>query len=293
MAVGCGPSITVDEDDAGDSDSDDDDDDGDGNHDDHGGEPEYETGADGDDGDHGDDGDVESPDGVFINCGDLPPDGPLVGGGPPNAFGYPTYACNPTEDHGDGPYVCCSNDAAAELGELPQYVGFDVPGGSQPYFADITNDLSRFGVCVRTDQIPAGNGLTSSGVERCPLPCNPTWNDEQIAVVCGPTWSCCQTHELRPEDCILDESTGLWRAVTGHDIGTGTDWNPEAHVTHQDPAGIMCLSYVEGDPDSPVFVDCIRQLTVADQRGFCMALSAGESCPVDPGYVDPCAALND
>jgi hypothetical protein len=38
--------------------------------------------------------------------------------------------------------------------------------------------------------------------------------------------------------------------------------------------------------------DCINQLTVADQRGFCMFLGMGEMCgTAQPDYMDPCDCI--
>jgi hypothetical protein len=99
---------------------------------------------------------------------------------------------------------------------------------------------------------------------------------------------------LEAKDCIQDGST--WRPVTGADIGNGTDWANGRHATHQDPGGIGCGTFAQGSgEDNPAWVDCIAQLTVADQRGFCMALQGGQSCPTDPdpptNFVDVCQQI--
>jgi hypothetical protein len=41
------------------------------------------------------------------------------------------------------------------------------------------------------------------------------------------------------------------------------------------------------------FQDCIEQLSVADQRGWCQALQPGQGCPGDQsGYLDACEQIN-
>ncbi len=78
--------------------------------------------------------------------------------------------------------------------------------------------------------------------------------------------------------------------MTGEDIGTQSDWNAGAHRTHQDPAGVACTLLAGGDQASPVFLDCIRQLSVADQRGLCRDV---DDCCVDAQAPTVCDALND
>lgn len=233
-------------------------------------------------------------DGDRVDCATLPAGGDTVAGGQLTPLGFPEYRCDPRIDTGSASteYQCCSVDPAAENG-LPSYQGKDIGGGSIPLFAGANNGLGIWGMCVRTADASASSSLAEVEAAGCPVPCNPRWSPAAVDLVCGSTAVCCQTHELRPADCVLDPDTGQWRAVTGFDIGVLTDWASTAHDTHQDPSGVACASVAGGDVTSPVFVNCIRQLTVADQRGVCMNLGAGAVCPdAQPTYVDACAAMN-
>jgi hypothetical protein len=215
----------------------------------------------------------------------------LLGGGPPGPLGYPP-PCDPLYDAGANGYRCCSDDPAAPDGQLPDYEGKNIEGGVTPLFSGFNNALSRYGICVDVTQI-AGIGLQEGPAESCPIPCNPTWPQDSIDEVCGTGRSCCQTAELQPEDCVQDPSTGLYRPATGEDIPELTNWAPNAHATHQDPNGAVCLALANGNTTSPVFESCVRALSVADQRGYCMALAPGQACPhAQPGYVDACEELN-
>lgn len=214
----------------------------------------------------------------------------LIGGGPPGPLGFPP-PCNPREDPGTNGYRCCSDDPAAADGQLPAYFGMDIEG-SPPFFADVNNDIGTSGMCVDVTQLQ-GQGLLAPGVEGCPIPCNPTWPGDTIDVICGPARVCCQTVELQPADCVMDPNTGLFRPVTGDDIGVLSQWRPADHATHQDPNGTGCLALAGGDPASEVFESCVRELGVANQRGFCLALGAGQACAdAQPSYVDACEQLN-
>jgi len=218
-------------------------------------------------------------------------DDALFGGGPPGPLGFPP-GCNPSVDPGVNGYRCCSDDPAAVGSALPDYQGRNIPSADQPYFSGANNDLSDSGQCIRVGDI-AGQGLQEAAAMDCPIPCNPTWPSASINSVCGQARVCCQTTPLGPGDCVQDASTGLWRPVNGDDIGELTQWRPSDHETHQDPNGTSCLSLAGGDASSSNFQDCVRQLSVADQRGFCMALGAGQLCPAeDPAYVDACEMLN-
>jgi len=205
---------------------------------------------------------------------------------------YPLVAfrCNPRqEDACPDTHFCCSDDPAAEMGNKPNYVGKNIsdPVG-MPYFSGANNGLGTSGMCVRVDDIQ-GQGLTDIAAANCPIPCNPTWEADWIVDVCGPARVCCQTVALEQADCVTDDD-GTSRAVNGGDIGTKTAWRPGDHATHQDPNGDGCLGLAQGDTKSAVFQDCVRQLSVADQRGFCMALGAGQTCPADqPTFIDVCA----
>jgi hypothetical protein len=163
--------------------------------------------------------------------------------------------------------LCCADDPAAVGGELP-----------------------ASGSCVRTADISFGSGLVRAEVESCPIPCNPTWDAGSIAAVCGASRVCCQTQELQPKDCILDGDA--WRPVAGADIPAHSDWTPDSHETHQDPSGTGCTTFAGGQ-DASAFEDCVRQLSVADQRGYCMALQPNEFCPhTDASYIDACTQIN-
>ena len=228
------------------------------------------------------------PESGAVDCADFER-GPTVGPGEPGATGFPETFCSPA-DSGEGVYKCCSDDPAALGGALPAYMGKDIPGDA-PLFAGANNAFSKSGMCVKTSDIPTGSGLLEPAAANCPIPCNPTWGEDEIATVCGTSRVCCQTRELDPLDCVSDGAGGF-RPVTGEDIGALTDWNPASHATHQDPAGIRSAEIANDDVQSDVFIDCISQLTVANQRGFCMALAPGQACPTQqPSYVDACSAM--
>lgn len=127
----------------------------------------------------------------------------------------------------------------------------------------------------------------------CAVPCNPTWDADTLLEIGGTGSTCCSYTQVDPNvDCVLDD--GVWRAVTGEDIPDLSQWGPQ-HSTNQDPHGENCMSYASGGWrfDQAVYDDCVAQLTVADQRGFCAA--PGE-CPCqkdvcgqkNAGYVPRC-----
>ncbi|MCA9660694.1 MAG: hypothetical protein KC486_20295 [Myxococcales bacterium] len=190
--------------------------------------------------------------------------------------------CNPSigADTCGGDLMCCSDDPAAHQGKLPAFNGAvvdDVYGVS--IFAENNNSLSHSGECVAADAIdPLLNG--------CPRPCNPRWEAADVAAICGEGRICCQSRELDPDDCILDPDTDRWRAATGADIFTNlTTWG-SIHPTGQDPQGSSCAIFAGvADPGDPTYADCLRQLSVADQRGWC-----ADSCPC---VEDTCELLND
>jgi hypothetical protein len=228
---------------------------------------------------------------------------------------YPTVAfrCNPKQgDNCPETHFCCSDDPSTADGGLPAYFNPAMAtAGSPPMYADAQNAVGRSGMCVRTDDIPTGFGLFSPAALNCPIPCNPTWDASDVRAVCGADSAetrrvCCQTVELEDKDCVMDGETGLWRPVNGNDIVDDgevppTDWGNATHATHQDPGGRAC------GPGTADFLDCVRNLTVADQRGFCMSLkrgtpgvSADQVCPTDPrpvaeggaGYLSVCDRKN-
>ncbi len=214
---------------------------------------------------------------------------------------YPAVAfrCNPRQDNScPENYFCCSDDPAAEGGALPNYAGKNIGDPGAPYFSGVNNALGTQGMCVDRGRVPMGAGLLEPGALGCPIPCNPTWSEGDIDVVCGEARECCQTVQLEPEDCVLVD--GTWRAVVGTDINQEseagvliTDWHRGTHRTHQDPDGVSCTALAGGDQSNPVFEDCVHQLTVADQRGFCIALDANQTCATrQPGFVSACEQLN-
>jgi hypothetical protein len=224
--------------------------------------------------------------GEDLSCAQVPADGPTFGPdreGPP---WFPNTRCDPHKAPDDeGPHTCCSDDPAAPGGLLPDYLGRGIDGAT-PIFSGDGNERSDSGVCVRVSDID--DGLFEDAAAGCPVPCNPTWSLDEIGTVCGPQAECCQTRLLEPEDCIVDD--GVWRPATGADIleGDQTFWAPADHKTHQDNNGIDCSEFAGGVKDE-VFFDCVLQLSVADQRGFC---GPRGSCPIDPGFVDACEAMN-
>lgn len=218
-----------------------------------------------------------------------------VGGGALSALGFPR-ACNPRLEQGviDG-YRCCSTDPATADGGLPAYAGKGIDG-SPPLYADAANAAGTWGMCVRTEDIPMGSGLLDPAAVNCPIPCDPTWASDDVAAVCGTGRVCCQTTEVDAKDCAQQD--GVWRPVSGVDIGDQsvvpqTNWNTVAHDTHQDPNGTVCLAYA-GDSNNETFLECIRTLSVANRRGYCMALGVGQACPGDPsfGYQSACDEMN-
>lgn len=214
---------------------------------------------------------------------------------------YPTVAfrCDPRQENTcPETHFCCSDDPAAEGGVLPDYLGKGIAGGT-PFFSGNNNVLSATGMCVNLDELDRSTGLSEPNAEGCPIPCNPTWTEADIAIVCGEAAQCCQTVELSINDCVLDLDTNLWRPVTGGDINSNdvspqTSWRPTDFETHQDPGGLGCEAYANGSRTSDAFIDCVVNLSVADQRGFCSVLPAGEVCPLaSPDYKDPCQRIND
>jgi len=207
----------------------------------------------------------------------------------------PGYPCDPSlgRDACHEAHFCCSDDPAARGGALPGYIGKDIDG-DEPLFSGINNAYSRSGMCLRTEDIPAGAGLLEPGAENCPVPCNSTWTQEEIWEVCGYNASCCQTVELEEADCVLDNDLGRYRPARGNDIlELGDPWDEGAHATHQDPGLQGCAELALGD--QAALEDCYRQLSVADQRGFCMFLNTGmgEDCEFGKeNYRSPCDWLN-
>ena len=171
-------------------------------------------------------------------------------------------------------------------------MGSDI-SGETPLFSGLNNALGTSGMCVRTRDIPAGSGLSAPAAANCPIPCNPTWDDTDVDAVCGADRICCQTRVIQPEDCIQDED-GDWRPATGADVLTNaTNWSSTRHRTHQDPNGEGCALFVGSNDTTtnPDFLGCVEQLTVANQRGFCLALGPGAACP-GADMLDACEQIN-
>ncbi len=210
---------------------------------------------------------------------------------------YPTVAfrCNPRQsDNCPETHFCCSDDPAAVGGGIPSYMNIQsTAGGGVAYFSGANNGLGTKGMCVRTDDIPAGSGLFEGAAANCPVPCNPTWEQDDQDAVCGTNRVCCQTVEIEPEDCILDGD--MWRPATGADILDGaSSWSSARHETHQDPNGQGCSTFaMSADVNNDEFAGCLQQLSVADQRGFCMALQPGQACPTEVDtYLNACEQIN-
>lgn len=183
----------------------------------------------------------------------------------------PSFRCDPSSGDADKcpeGETCCSDDPSTVGGKKPNYYMDNVQNDEYgvPLFSDINNSLSTQGMCVEL------GGFMSPLVNGCPVPCNPTWDAGTIGEICGPTQQCCQTQELdSTKDCIMVD--GRWRAARGEDIiAKRTGWGP-AHTTNQDPFAKGCNVFAQGNTDS--LRDCIEQLTVANQRGFCYSLG----CP--------------
>lgn len=225
-------------------------------------------------------------------------------------YSISSFRCDPHSSDAscqDG-YVCCSDDPAAidvsdYSAALPDYGG----GSGTPIFSAANNNVSHWGVCIRSNAVPpeaaVGGAHAFAG---CPIPCNPTWSDSEISTVCGGWTVCCQTTELEPEDCALDNTlgdNGCYRPVTGNDItGLGgldaSAWAPGAHATHQDANGTGCNAFVAangtgGLSQQQAEFACYRQLSVANQRGFCESAAAGACPSADPAYRDACEQMND
>jgi hypothetical protein len=166
----------------------------------------------------------------------------------------------------------------------------NIAGGATALFSGVNNQLGTSGMCVNLEELPSASGLQEPQAFGCPIPCNPTWGEGDIVTVCGSNRVCCQTVELEPEDCVLD--AGTWRPVSGADIPALSEWRPGQHETHQDPGGQGCQTFA-GQAGGSQYLDCVAQLSVADQRGYCMRLEPDQQCPTrQEMYVDACAALN-
>jgi hypothetical protein len=210
--------------------------------------------------------------------------------------GNPAGVCDPSADSlCPTDYVCCSDDPATVGGKTPNFFtnqNNDEYGA--PIFSGNNNPLSTWGRCV------AIGGFASPFASGCPVPCNPTWEPTRTQEICGVTAICCPFTQLDPaKDCVIDPDTQRWRAVTGKDIGMSFNGVQETwgdlHTTNQDPTGASCMLFASGGGgfNQAAFEDCIDQLSVADQRGFCYS---PDGCPCtedlcdqkNPDYVPKC-----
>ena len=211
--------------------------------------------------------------------------------------GNPAGVCDPSADSVcPTDYKCCSDDPATIGGKTPNFFNQGVVDDEYgvPIFSGNNNPLSTWGRCVET------GGFASPFANGCPVPCNPTWEPARLTEICGTSSTCCSFTQLDPaKDCVIDPDTQRWRAVTGKDIGKNFNGIPESwgdlHTTNQDPYGSNCMLFSSpgGVLSQAAFDDCIDQLSVADQRGFCYA---PDQCPCtedlcaqkNPDYVAKC-----
>lgn len=199
----------------------------------------------------------------------------------------PSFRCNPAAGGGcPDDEICCSDDPATVGGKIPNYYmdGTNNDKYGVPLFSDINNSLSTQGMCVATGD------FMSPLVTGCPVPCNPKWEAARITEICG-TAQCCQTQELDDvKDCVM--VGGRWRAAKGEDVLNKLSGWAGSHTTNQDPFIEGCKVFSQGD--QAALLDCVEQLTVADQRGFCYSL--GCPCVEDvcdmknPDWVPKCGA---
>lgn len=221
--------------------------------------------------------------------------------------------CDPSEPPScTSGLTCCSDDPAAfDLAMLdalvtPSYEG--TAGNGIPLFSGSNNSRSAWGTCTDVSEALDPGTLIDTGVQGCPIPCNPTWTADDVEQVCGSTRQCCQTRAIEFADCVLDPTigdAGCWRPVTGNDItGLGgidaTLWQDSAHATEQGPSGRGCIDGAGGVSQDmldlfgvtaqEVQLACIRRLSVANQRGYCT--DAGTSCAIDPATPDACQLRN-
>jgi hypothetical protein len=190
---------------------------------------------------------------------------------PVGSLGFPVEHCSPRNNE-RGDYVCCSDDP-------------------NPAFSGANNDNGASGFCVRVEEQPFGVGAPEP--LGCPVACDPTATDAEEDVTCGVDRECCQTRPLTSADCIQEED-GTWRPATGADLLEGrSPWSRTRPETAQDPTGSSCAQRA-GAEAGDAFEACIRELTVANRRGYCLALEPGASCPHEaPGYLDACEQINE
>jgi hypothetical protein len=182
-------------------------------------------------------------------------------------YGTVAFRCSPRQaDNCPDGYFCCSDDP-------------------NPLFSGTNNANSSRGMCVEEGAI---NNF-GSPLPGCPTPCDPTWDASTVTSVCGGGQLCCQTVELGAKDCVLPGGT-TYRPVTGEDVFGSpqlSNWSDAAHNTHQDPGAEVCIGLFGASGGQ--FEDCVRSLTAANRRGFCMAVPG---CPTaNPAYLDACECL--
>lgn len=246
------------------------------------------------------------------------------------------FRCNPSlgSDACPDGYQCCSDDPAAydtsqgtTIGVVPDY---DAAPGSrtrQPMFSEANNVISRTGMCV-SDSVIGDLAANAAGLEQppsvgCPRPCNPSWGQSDVQAVCrvnglGQTNLCCETVELDVTDCVFDGDLDCFRPVSGLDlnvdgntppavlervdssgniiVGSTVTWVEGDHATMQGANGSSCLIFANQDTSSSLYIQCVRALSVANQRGYCLERNDAvgvATCPLKSGgYVDACEQLN-
>jgi hypothetical protein len=246
------------------------------------------------------------------------------------------FRCNPSlgSDACPDGFQCCSDDPAAydlalatSVGVIPDYDSAPTNRTRVPIFSESNNVISRTGMCVSKSNVigPLAQnqtGLLQPPAVGCPRPCNPTWTESERQSVCGSnglgqTNLCCQTVELDFTDCVFDENLTCFRPVTGLDLGvtgnnppplsrvdssgnviTGSsvNWIGGDHATMQGPDGDACTTFAGGDKSSVLWSECVRSLSVANQRGYCLSRDDSNgiaTCPLtSTSYVDACEQLN-
>lgn len=199
-------------------------------------------------------------------------------------YGTIAFRCNPRQDDNcPDDYECCSSDPAT----------LTTRSGDQRLFSGTRNSLSEFGMCIRKGDLRGTSfALPESPDGDCPVPCNPQWGDALVEGVCGAGRVCCQTREVEPLDC-----TGAAPATNAEALACARDsscTNWAQHPSAQDPNFQRCTELSRdgsGTVIQATFEACAETLSVANQRGFCMAPDPNRRClnMGTPFYTDACA----
>ena len=222
-------------------------------------------------------------------------------------YGAVAFRCKPS---GDIPcptgYFCCSDDPAAlsvkgsDVSAMDSLPGFNGNASkisatgvfAKPMAAGDQNEEGSSGMCVDLAKYSLGPKLENSKAAGCPIPCNPQWDSGDVKTVCGEGASCCQTVEIVAADCAKDKDTGCYHPATGEDARLQQiEWGKGEKATFQ---ANLCSGY---DPkkDKDAYIACVRRLSVADQRGFCVGggSEGKKTCPLAASsYKDACEQLN-